>query len=310
MFCRYGCVGQVIADRGELDSDKAREFFAKHGVRLTLTTAYNPEANGKIERGHSPIVKALAKACDGRVKDWPQMLPYALWADRTTHSSVTGYMPAELMTGQAPVMPTETAILTWTVLPWKEEMSREELLAVRIRQLEGRPEDIAEAIRRQQEARFRNKSRFDTKHRLRPRRIEEGDWVIVYDSSLDHQHTTIRKFAKRWFGPYEVRKVFDNGTYRLCELDGTILRVPIAGKRVKIFKKRTDDRPYVILDKTNNEEQSDEDRGHARSEESGLQLVVDLRGGSEDATGEDGYEESRTSAHTGGCAGLVGVDVV
>ena len=24
VFCRYGCVGQVIADRGELDSDKAR----------------------------------------------------------------------------------------------------------------------------------------------------------------------------------------------------------------------------------------------------------------------------------------------
>ena len=148
--------------------------------------AYNPEANGKIERGHSLIVKAFAKACDGRVKDWPQMLPYALWADRTTHSSVTGYMLVELMTGQALVMPTETAIATWTMLPWKEEMSREELLAVRIRQLEGRSEDIAEAIRRQQEAQFRNKSRFDTKHRLRPRRIEEGDWVIVYDSSLDH----------------------------------------------------------------------------------------------------------------------------
>ena len=67
--------------------------------------------------------------------------------DRTMHSSVTGYMLTELMTGEAPVMPTETTIATWTVLPWKEEMSREELLAVRIRQLEGRAEDIAEAIR-------------------------------------------------------------------------------------------------------------------------------------------------------------------
>jgi hypothetical protein len=152
VFCRYGCVDQVIADRGELDSDNAREFFAKHGVCSTLTTAYNPEANGKIERGHSSIVKVIAKACDGQVKDWPQKLPYALWADQTTHSSVTGYMPAELMTGQTPVMPTETAIATWAVLPWKEEMNREELLATRIRQLEGRSEDVAEAIRRQQEA--------------------------------------------------------------------------------------------------------------------------------------------------------------
>ena len=120
VFCRYGCVGQVIANRGELNSDKDREFFTKHGVRLRLTTTYNPEANGKIKLGHIPIIKALAKACDGRVNDWPQMLLYALWADRTTHSSVTGYMLAELMTGQAPVMPTETAIATWTVLPWKE----------------------------------------------------------------------------------------------------------------------------------------------------------------------------------------------
>ena len=129
------------------------------------------------------------------------MLLYALWAVHTTHSSVTSYMLAELMTGQAPVMPTETAIATWTVLPWKEEMSREELLAVRTRNLEGRPEHIAEAIRGQQEARFRNKRRFDAKHRL--------------------QHSSIRKFAKRWFGPYEVWKVFDNGTYRLCELAGS-----------------------------------------------------------------------------------------
>ena len=78
--------------------------------------------------------------------------------------------------------------------------------------------------------------------------------MIVYDNSLDHQHTTIRKFGRRWFGPYEVWKVFDNGTYRLCELDGTIVRAPIAGKWVKIFKKWTDDKAYVILDKTNNEE--------------------------------------------------------
>ena len=88
--------------------------------------------------------------------------------------------------------------------------------------------------------------------------------MIVYDSSSDHQHTTIRKFAKRWFGPYEVLKVF-NGTYRLCELNGTVLRMPIVGKQVKIFKKRTDDEPYVSLDKTDNEEKSNKDRGDAKS---------------------------------------------
>ena len=49
-----------------------------------MKTTYNLEANGKIEKGHSLIVKALAKACKGKVGNWPKVLPYALWADRTT----------------------------------------------------------------------------------------------------------------------------------------------------------------------------------------------------------------------------------
>ena len=65
VICRYGCIGKITADRGELDADEAREFFDQIGVKLALTTAYNPEGNGKSERGHPPIVKALAKACEG-----------------------------------------------------------------------------------------------------------------------------------------------------------------------------------------------------------------------------------------------------
>jgi hypothetical protein len=84
--------------RGELDSDEAKNFFAKLHVRLSLTMAYKLEANGKIERGHNLIIKALVKALyDGRVRSWLHMLPYALWADRTTHSTITKFMPIELL---------------------------------------------------------------------------------------------------------------------------------------------------------------------------------------------------------------------
>ena len=49
VICRYGCVGKIVADRGELDAEDAEELFDRLGVKLSLTTAYNPEANGKIE---------------------------------------------------------------------------------------------------------------------------------------------------------------------------------------------------------------------------------------------------------------------
>jgi hypothetical protein len=263
VVCRYGCVGKIVADRGELDAQEAEELFDRLGVRLSLTTAYNLEANGKVERGHGPIVKALVRACEGQVGNWPRLLPYALWADQTTHSSVTGFMPAELMYGQKPVMPTECMIASWAALEWRNEMSREELLAARIRQLERRPEHVERATEKLRTARLRNKERFDRTHRIRPKKIEEGDWVLVYDTSLDNQYKAARKFAQRWFGPYVVTSVDNNGTYHLAELDGTRITVPVAGKRIKAFKKRHDGQPDLGTD---DDDVSDDDTGGTHGE--------------------------------------------
>ena len=124
-------------------------------------------------------------------------------------------------------------------------MNREDLLAARIRQLERRLEDVERAAERLRMARMRNKARFDRTHRLRPKKIEEGDWVLVYDSSLDNQHRATRKFARRWFGPYAITSTNDNGTYHLAELDGTRMAIPVAGKRIKAFKKRHDGEPEL-----------------------------------------------------------------
>ena len=165
---------------------------------------------------------------------------------------MTGYMPAELMYGQKPVMPIERTITSWVAIPWENEMSREELLAARIRQLERRPEDLENARKIMEIARMKNKIRFDKTHRLRPKKIKEGDWVLVYDNNLDNQHRTTRKFARRRFSPYVVRSASDNATYHLVELDGSRLAIPIAGKRVKIFKKRQDEGPN--LDDLNHED--------------------------------------------------------
>ena len=115
-----------------MDANEAREFFSRMGIKLSLTTAYNPEANGKVERAHGPIVKALVKACHGKIGHWSRLLPFALWADRTTHNMVTGYKPAELIFEQKLIMSVEQGIVSWMALPWQDEITREDLLALRI----------------------------------------------------------------------------------------------------------------------------------------------------------------------------------
>ena len=118
-------------------------------------------------------------------------------------------------------------------------------------------EQVAEKL---QVARTKNKARFDRTHRLRPKKIKEGDWVLVYDSSLDNQYRATRKF-----GPYVVQSANDNKTYHLAELDGTRLAIPVAGKRIKAFKKRHDDEPDPV-DLDSNDGQS-ETEGEPTGEE-------------------------------------------
>ena len=46
---------------------EAEELFDQLGVKVSLTTPDNLEANGKVEHGHGPIGKAIVWVCDGRV---------------------------------------------------------------------------------------------------------------------------------------------------------------------------------------------------------------------------------------------------
>ena len=50
VICQYGCLGKIVADRGDLDAEEAEDLFDRLGIKLSLTKAYNPESNGKIER--------------------------------------------------------------------------------------------------------------------------------------------------------------------------------------------------------------------------------------------------------------------
>ena len=81
--------------------------------------------------------------------------------------------------------------------------------------------------------------------------------MLVYDINLDNQHRSTRKFARRWFGPYMVRSVNDNATYHLAELDGTQITTPIAGKRVKAFKRRNETEPNPGADSASSGEEEE-----------------------------------------------------
>ena len=94
-------------------------------------------------------------------------------------------MLTKLMFGQKPIMSIERTITSLMAVDWMDEMNREGLLAAQIRQLEQRSEDVERAKEKLCAARVNNKGQFDRTYRLWPKKIEESDWVLVYDTSLD-----------------------------------------------------------------------------------------------------------------------------
>lgn len=123
-------------------------------------------------------------------------------------------MHFELMYGQKPVMPIEEIVFAQRMLPWKGDFNKKiQLLGLHIQQLERWPKDIEIKIENLKEERKKNKEIFDKTHQLWHKAIEESDWVLVNDNSLDNQHNTLQIFSKHWIRPYIVIEVYINSTY-------------------------------------------------------------------------------------------------
>jgi hypothetical protein len=239
VISRYGCIGQVITDHGELDSEEGQKFFEKYRIQLTFSSPYHPEGNSVVERGHAPFVASLAKWKLGSGIALTHWFHAALWADRVTVKRSTGFTPYQLMFGHHCILPVELNHESWYSLSWKSDMTTEQLLENRIHQIMYHHSHmLPEAIEKINSARLKGKDYFDQKKVLRSKKLNVGDAVLLYDSSLSPQFS--KKFVNKWLGPYVIIEKRTNGSYKLAEMDGTPFSQSTAGNRLKLFFTRED----------------------------------------------------------------------
>jgi len=216
------------------------ELLDSFRIRRIEISAYHPQSNGLVERGHAPIVNALSKYCHENKKAWFQYLTLALWADRISVRRPTGYSAFRLLYGRECILPVELAISSWSAVEWEDVRSREDLLAARIKQLDERSLEESRAAERLERSRLGNKRYFDKHKRLRSakQQLRVGDLVLLHNTSIETSHNV--KLEDQWRGPYKIREVSETGFYRLEELDGTHLKESFAGNRLKRFFSRSE----------------------------------------------------------------------
>ena len=139
--------------------------------------------------------------------------------------------PFEIVTGQTPQFPFDVTEATWLVEE-QDTMSTAELIALRARQLQRRPQDLARIMERISKARLTSIQQFEKMYanRIRDFDFQRGALVLVRNSKIEDDLD--RKAKEKYYGPMLVVGRTLQGSYRLAELDGAIARRSFAAFRV------------------------------------------------------------------------------
>ena len=103
---KFGIPEVVLTDQG---SNFLSQLFQNTCKLLRIkrihTTAFHPESNGGIERGHRVLIEYLRHYVTEDQRDWDDWIPYAAHVYNVTTHGATGYAPFELLFGYGARVP-------------------------------------------------------------------------------------------------------------------------------------------------------------------------------------------------------------
>lgn len=233
ILCRYGMVSRFKSDNGsEFNNKIIDRLLNYHNVEHAKSIQFHPMGNAISERGHVAIISFLKKL--PKELDWRKYLPTALKTDRNTVKSTTGFTPQYLLYGY---MGYTSLDLLCEKIPDDKLYTQEELFKFRFQQLQFRESQYQSAYISTERNRSRYKQIVDNKNESN-KKIEPGDWVLVYDRPLKNPFAShAKKLEEKWAGPYKVASRGDR-IYWLEELDGTLMGRPYSREMIKPFISR------------------------------------------------------------------------
>ena len=241
IICRFSCVPVISMDGGPEFKKEVKELLrTQYKCTVIISTSYHPEGNAVVERAHQPLVDAIFK-CTGDAKgNWPKYLELALFAVRVTVSHATGFSPYYLLYGVHPVFSFDAVEETWQTLDWHMVHTHEDLLAIRILQLQRRDPKLHRANEKLRQSRLRAIQDWEKcyNHKFDFSDYEEGMWVWLRESQLDE--TKGNKGEGTYSGPYIIHEKRPNGSFVLRELSGAVIKGHVNVHRLRLFFYRPD----------------------------------------------------------------------
>jgi len=226
IFCIIGWPKILQSDNGsEFVNGILRALVKLTGIEHRFISAYNPRADGKVERSIGTVTMIIKKMLHGTINHWPLFVPFAQVAFNNKINSLTGSSPFALMFNR-----TLNELKDYTTDPdtpitvspddWKE--FQEKVISVIY-------PAVSERIQSGKNKMTQNLNKL--RKQILPNSIPAGSTVMIID-----QHRK-DKFEPKYIGPYTTVRRAHHGGYVLRDSTGDILDRHIPADQIKLVSK-------------------------------------------------------------------------
>ncbi|MCP4065802.1 MAG: transposase family protein, partial [Gammaproteobacteria bacterium] len=124
-----GIPERVISDRGlEFTNKLVSVLDDFYGIERSLTTAYHPKSDGRVERMNRTLLDMLSKVSNAQGGRWQSHLGSCLLAYNCSVHSSTGLSPHYCLFGRVGIIPSSSELSkrisphTWTMQSWPDQL--------------------------------------------------------------------------------------------------------------------------------------------------------------------------------------------
>jgi transposase InsO family protein len=235
VFTDFGFPKIMQSDRGSEFVNKVLSELTKlSGIDHRLVAPYNPSANGLAERFVSTSKSVLKKLVQGEWVDWDLYLPSVQMSMNYKVSSLVGASPHSLMFTR-PTNALKSYVNAQSDLMDVVSMKKHASDALEIL--------YPEVCARANDKRATMAATVDKKRKQHIQDFAVGDTVMVVDERRNS------KLDPVYEGPYKVASLDErNGTYRLTDMNGVLLKTIYPSQKLKIIAPIIDDDEHYVVE--------------------------------------------------------------
>lgn len=240
IFAIIGIPKILQSDNGsEFINDVLAALVKITGIEHRFISAYNPRADGKVERSIGTVMSIIKKMLHGTSRYWPLFVSFAQLSFNNKISSLTGSSPFALMFGRTLNELKDYSNDPPTMVPMDDWKVHQEKIASLIYPA------ISERIKSGKDKMM--KAMNEHRRTLLSSSLPVGSTVMIIDP---HRQD---KFEPKYIGPYAIVRRSHGGAYVLKDPTGDILDRKVPADQIKLVSKKKrdidDSRPIYIVEK-------------------------------------------------------------